>query len=176
MVKYILTISFFCVFVKGTKKLMGENLKNIAMWKTQRAFLFCDLYDHLNFMVFQCCLSVIGMQKDCFFFSCESLPCVLGSLLYKYIIHLYIKYEYRWKRNVLISINIFIFKCACFIFLMKLSHCHICIWISYFFTFVIVLVNNLCWMLVRCQLPYQCCCMFTWQWLFDLATIDVPTL
>lgn len=48
MVKYILTIPFFCVFVKGTKKLMGENLKNIAKCKTQRAFLFCDLYDHLS--------------------------------------------------------------------------------------------------------------------------------
>lgn len=155
---------------------MGENLKNIAMWKTQRAVLFCDLYDHLSSSWSFNAVFLSLACKKIVFFSCESLPCVLGSLLYKYIIHLYIKYEYRWKRNVLISINIFIFKCACFIFLMKLSHCHICIWISYFFTFVIVLVNNLCWRLVRCQLPYQCCCMFTWQWLFDLATIDVSTL
>lgn len=38
MVKYILTISFFCVFVKGTKKLLGENLKNIAKLRLKGHF------------------------------------------------------------------------------------------------------------------------------------------
>lgn len=123
---------------------MGKKLKKIAKCKTQRAFLFCDLYDHLSS---SWSLNDVFLSLTCkkiVFFSCESLPCVLGSSLYKYIIHLYIKYEYRPKRNVLISINIFLFKWASLIFLMKSNHHHMCVWISYLFMFVIVLANNVC--------------------------------
>lgn len=45
---YSNNIIFLCVFVKGTKKLMVENLKNIAKCRTQREFLSCDLYGHLS--------------------------------------------------------------------------------------------------------------------------------